>query len=109
MLSIAPERLGPEVLEVPIVLLDGTGVRAGHAKLGVGLHLAIGLVARRREGGRVAVEARLLGARVGEGWPAMAELLTAVRPGLVIVGGEEELSVMAAQLWPDVPVQPTRW
>ncbi len=105
VLSIAPQRLGPEVLEVPIVLLDGTGVRAGNAKLGVGLHLAIGLVARRHEGGRVAVEARLLGATVGEGWPAMAELLAPVRPGLVIVDGEEELSLMAATLWPDVPVQ----
>lgn len=105
VLSIAPDRLGPEVLDVPIVLLDGTGVRAGNAKLGVGLHLAIGLVARRREGGRVAVEARLLGATLGEGWAVMAELLAPVRPGLVIVDGEEELSVMAAGLWPDVPVQ----
>lgn len=105
VLSIAPERLGPEVLDVPIVLLDGTGVRAGKAKLGVGLHLAIGLVARRREGGRVAVEARLLGATLGQGWPAMAELLAPVRPGLVIVDGEEELSLMAAELWPYTPVQ----
>jgi hypothetical protein len=105
VLSIAPERIGPEVLAVPIVLLDGTGVRAGNAKLGVGLHLAIGLVARRQHGKRVAVEARLLGATLGEGWPVMAELLAPVRPGLVIVDGEEELSVMAATLWPAVPVQ----
>jgi hypothetical protein len=105
VLTIAPERLGPEILDVPIVLLDGTGVRAGNAKLGVGLHLAIGLVARRHEGGRVAVEARLLGATLGEGWPVMAELLAPVRPGLVIVDGEEELSIMAGEVWPGVPVQ----
>lgn len=105
VLSIAPERLGPELEEVPILLLDGTGVRAGNAKLGVGLHLAIGLVARRREGGRVVVEARLMGATLGEGWPVMAGLLGSVRPGLVIVDGEEELSIMAGALWPGVPVQ----
>jgi hypothetical protein len=35
----------------------------------------------------------------------MAELLAAVRPGLVIVDGDEELSVMATELWPGVPVQ----
>lgn len=105
VLSIAPERLGPEVLDVPILLLDGTGVRAGKLKQGVGLHLAIGLVARRREGGRVVVEARLLGATLDEGWSAMAELLAPVRAGLVIVDGEEELSIMAAELWPHTPVQ----
>lgn len=105
VLSIAPERLGPEVEEVPIMLLDGTGVRAGDAKLGVGLHLAIGLVARRREGGRIVVEARLLGATLGEGWDTMAGLLAPVQPGLIIVDGEEELSAMASALWPDTPVQ----
>lgn len=105
VLTIAPERIGPEILDVPILMLDGTGVRAGEAKLGVGLHLAIGLVARRREGRRVAVEARLLGATLGEGWPVMAEMLAPVRPGLVLVDGEEELSAMAAELWSDVPVQ----
>lgn len=105
VISIAPDRLGPEIDTVPIVLLDGTGVRAGDAKLGVGLHLAIGLVARRREAGRVVVEARLLGATLGEGWDAMASLLAPVRPGLVIVDGEEELTAMAAELWPAAAVQ----
>jgi len=46
----APERLGPEETAVPVLLLDGTGVRAGDKKLGVELHLAVGLVSRRREG-----------------------------------------------------------
>ena len=105
VISIAPERLGPEIDTVPIVLLDGTGVRAGEAKLGVGLHLAIGLVARRREAGRVVVEARLLGATLGEGWDTMAELLAPVQPGLVIVDGEEELTAMASGLWPSAALQ----
>ncbi len=105
VLAVAPERLGPEELDIPIVLLDGTGVRAGEAKGGVGLHLAIGLVARSRTGTRVAVQACLLGATVGEGWDVMAELLAPVRPGLVIVDGEEALSELVSGLWPQVPVQ----
>ena len=94
-LALAPERLGPEDSSVPVLLLDGTGVRAGDKKLGVELHLAVGLVARRREGGRVVVEARLLGATLGEAWSAMAKLLGGVRPGLVIVDGEEAITDLA--------------
>ena len=51
------------------------------------------------------VEARLLGATLGEGWDAMASLPAPVRPGLVIVDGEEELTAMAAKLWPAAAVQ----
>jgi hypothetical protein len=108
-LSLAPERIGPETLEVPVLLLDGTGVRAGDAKTrknGVELHLAVGLVARRREGGRTVVEARLLGATLGEGWAAMGELLAGVRPGLVILDGEEAITDLAAQVFgTDTPIQ----
>lgn len=95
LLAAAPKRLGPEVVSVPVVLLDGTGVRAGDKKLGVELHLAVGLVARRRYGGRVVVEARLLAATLGESWSAMATLLEGVRPGLVIVDGEEAITDLA--------------
>jgi hypothetical protein len=49
----------------------------------VALHLAIGLVARRRAGRRVRVEARLLAATVAEPWATMGELLAPVRPGLI--------------------------
>lgn len=44
VIAMAPERVGPEVTEVPVLLLDGTGERAGDTKGGVALHLAIGLV-----------------------------------------------------------------
>jgi len=108
-LSLAPKRIGPELLEVPVLLLDGTGVRAGDAKThknGVELHLAVGLVARRREAGRVVVEARLLGATLGEGWSAMAELLEGVRPGLVIVDGEEAITDLAVETFDETtPIQ----
>jgi hypothetical protein len=98
-LSLAPARVGPETLEVPVLLLDGTGVRAGENKNGTELHLAVGLVARRREAGRVVVEARLLGATLAEGWAAMAKLLACVRPGLVIVDGEEAITDLAVEVF----------
>lgn len=41
-LALAPERLGPEEIGVPVLLLDGTGVRAGDKKLGVELQKAPG-------------------------------------------------------------------
>ncbi len=109
VIAMAPERVGPEVTEVPILLLDGTGERAGEKKGGVALHLAIGLVSRRRNGNRVSVEARLLGATVGEGWSVMGDLLAGLRPGLVLVDGEEELSALAADRFEGVPVQRCLW
>jgi len=109
LIAMAPDRVGPETLEVPILLLDGTGERAGAAKGGVALHLAIGLVARRRHGRRVVVEARLLGATLAEGWPVMGDLLAGVRPGLILVDGEEELSALAGERFPGVPVQRCLW
>ena len=111
VLAMAPKRIGPQDgdLDVPILLLDGTGERAGPAKGGVALHLAIGLVARRRVGGRVTVTARLLGATLDEGWDVMGDLLANVSPGLIVVDGEEELSALAAQRFPGRPVQRCGW
>jgi hypothetical protein len=108
-LSLAPTRIGPETLEVAVLLLDGTGVRAGDPvtpKNGVELHLAVGLVARRRDGGRRVVEARLLGATLGEPWAAMAKLLAGVRLGLVIVDGEEAITDLAVEVFgTNTPIQ----
>jgi len=105
VMVLAPERLGPELSEVPVLLLDSTGERAGAKRNGVDLNLAIGLVARRRLGGRVAVSARLLGATLDEHWSAMAELLAGLRPGLILTDGEEELAGAVARLFPGVPTQ----
>jgi transposase-like protein len=109
VIAMAPERIGPEVTDVAILLLDGTGERAGPNKGGGALHLAIGLVARRRAGRRVSVEARLLGATLDEGWSVMGDLLADVRPGLILVDGEEELSALAAERFAGVPVQRCLW
>ncbi len=109
VIAMAPERVGPEIDEVPILLLDGTGERAGTKKGGVALNLAIGLVSRRRAGGRVSVQARLLGATVAEGWSVMGDLLAGLRPGLILVDGEEELSALAAERFAGVPVQRCLW
>jgi hypothetical protein len=106
VVAMAPSRLGPQVTgRVPIVMLDGTGERAGDAKRGVELHLAIGLVTRRTKAGRSAVQARLLAATLDEPWTAMAPLLADIQPGLVVVDGEPALDDLAAALWPGTPVQ----
>ena len=109
VVAMAPERVGPEVTEVPVMVLDGTGERAGPDKLGVALHLAIGLVARRRHGKKVAVEARLLAATLGESWPVLFDLLGEVHPDLIVVDGEQELSILAAERFAGVPVQRCLW
>jgi len=110
VLAMAPAEIAPDAAgEVPVLLLDGTGERAGPDKFGVALHLAIGLVARRRRGRRVAVEARLLGATLGESWPVLFDLLSEVRPGLIVVDGEPELSILAAARFDGVPRQRCLW
>lgn len=109
VIAMAPDRGGSEIADVPILLLDGTAERAGENKGGVALHLAIGLVARRRNGQRVSVEAGLLGATLGEGWAVMGDPLAGLRPGLILVDGEDELSGLAADRFPGVPVQRRLW
>lgn len=106
VVAIAPERLGPAgPTDVPIVLLDGTGERAGKAKRGVEVHLAIGIMSRRRRGKRSIAKTVLLGATLGEGWDVMATVLRDVKPGLVVIDGEEAIETMVSDLWPHVPIQ----
>lgn len=109
VVEVAPHRLGPEVLEVPILLLDSTGERAGDMLRGTNLHLALGLVARHREEGRMVCSVRLLGATFDEKWQTMGRLLGKVRPGLILLDGEGPLSEMVAEHFPDVPVQRCLW
>lgn len=109
MTRVAPDRLGSYDLDVPILLLDGTGERAGDKKRGVNLHLALGLVARRRQGRRVVCSVRLLGATLDETWDTMGTLIKNIRPGLILCDGEAQISDMVAEVFPDIPVQRCLW
>jgi len=109
VIAMASGRLGLEIDSVPVLLLDGTGERAGNKTGAVALHLAIGLVSKCRNGKRVSVEARLWASTVTEGWSEMGDLLACVCLRLILVNGEEELSVLAAKRSQGVPVQRCLW
>ncbi|WP_370325851.1 transposase [Euzebya sp.] len=106
MLSdLAPVDVAPRV-----VLLDGTGVRAGERRLGVGAHLAIGLSGRTGPLSRRRAHTDLLAVTVGEGWETMADRLAGVAaPELVVIDGEDAITTLSQRLWPDTPVQRCWW
>lgn len=94
----------------PVVLLDGTGVRAGAAKNGTGANLAIGLSGRSGAPGRRRARSHLLGLTVGEDWSMMgAQLKHLPTPELVVVDGETAITTLVQRLWPDVPIQRCWW
>lgn len=111
VLALAGDRIAPAdgVTDVPVLLLDGTGERAGESKGGVELHLAIGIISRRTVGNRTRCEVVLLGATLAEGWPVMFDMLDGLNPGLIVVDGEEELSTLALKHFPAVPRQRCLW
>jgi hypothetical protein len=108
---LAPDgRIGPGVTGADVVVLDGTGVRAGKLRLGADCNLAIGLVGRSGRANRRRAHAELLGLTVGQGWSAMADQLAGLTaPKVVVVDGEHAVTVLAAQVWPDVPQQRCWW
>jgi len=107
LIARAPDRIGPAagVEAVPVLLLDGTGERAGPTKAGVGLRIAIGIVAREKVAGRQVGKVEVLAATLSEGWPVLFNLLAGFRPGLIVVDGEDELSTLAAARFPGVARQ----
>lgn len=108
---LAPDgRLGPAVDHADVIILDGTGVRAGPLRLGADCNVAIGLVGRSGTERRRRAHAELLGLTVGEGWRAMDGHLAAMRPPkVVVVDGEEAVTRVAERLWPTVPQQRCWW
>ena len=103
--ELPPADTSPEV-----VLLDGTGARAGAGKLGVGVNLAVGLVGRDGPLRRRRAHTVWLGATTDEPWSAMARQLDGVQaPKLVVVDGEEAITELVAGLWPDTPIQRCWW
>lgn len=108
---MAPDgRLGPGVPRADVVILDGTGVRAGKLRLGADCNLAIGLVGRSGCARRRRAHAALLGLTVGERWGAMDDQLGELAPPkVVVVDGEEAVTLVARRLWPTVPQQRCWW
>ena len=93
-----------------VVLLDGTGVRAGKAKNGCGAYLAIGLTGRSGPAGRRRATSHLLGLTVGEDWSMLgAQLQHLKAPKLVVLDGEVSITALAERLWPDTPIQRCWW
>lgn len=111
VIALAGDRIGPAagVVDVPVLLLDGTGERAGSSKGGVALHLAIGVFSRRTEGKRVRCGVELLGATLAEPWTVLFDLIGDLNPSLIVVDGEEELSTLAAETFPAAPRQRCLW
>lgn len=103
-------QIDPAGQTAEVVLLDGTGVRAGPRRLGVTLNLAIALNAKHGSHRRRIAETGLLAVTVDEPWTAMATRLAGMAPPkLVIVDGEMAVTAVARQLWPTVPVQRCLW
>jgi hypothetical protein len=102
---LGPAHPGPDV-----VLLDGTGVRAGDRKNGCGAYLAIGLTGRTGPAGRRRARSHLLGLTVGEDWSMLGAQLQGLKPPkLVVLDGEVSITTLAERLWPDVPIQRCWW
>src|SRR5674476_1339394 len=70
--------LGPGHLSPKVVMLDGTGGRAGDKTNGVPVNLAIGLTGRSGPVGRRRAHTHLLGLTVGEDWSMMGAQLQEV-------------------------------
>jgi hypothetical protein len=102
--------LPPAVVDPEVVLLDGTGARAGGQRLGVGVHLAVGLTGRGGPLRRRYAETAWLAATVDEPWQAMADRLSGLEPPvLALTDGEPALTDLIAQLWPDTAIQRCWW
>lgn len=111
LIDQAPARIEPRpgIDTVPVLLLDGTGERAGPTKSGVGLHIAVGIVARQTVSGRRECRVELLAGTLGEPWPILFDLLAGIEPGLIVVDGEDELSTLAAARFVGTPRQRCLW
>lgn len=93
-----------------VVVLDGTGVRAGRRRLGVNTNIALGLTAREGTRRRRRAHTALLGLTVDQPWSAMRHQLEGLEaPAMVVVDGELAVTRLAEQAWPDTPIQRCWW
>ena len=102
--------LAPGHRSPTVVMLDGTGARAGDKTNGVAVNLAIGLTGRSGPRRRRRAHTHLLALTVGEDWSMMgAHLQDVAAPALVVLDGETVITVLAQRLWPDTPIQRCWW
>lgn len=93
-----------------VVLIDGTGVRAGSQRLGTSCNIALALDARTGPRRRRRAHVRMLAAEVGQGWPEIERQLTGQpAPGLVVVDGELAITEMVTRVWPASKIQRCWW
>lgn len=93
-----------------VVILDGTGMRAGRRRLGVDCNLVLGLTARTGPRRRRQVNTTLLGMTLNQPWSAMSTQLQSLDPpAVVVVDGELAITRLAESVWPDVPIQRCWW
>jgi hypothetical protein len=93
-----------------VVILDGTGMRAGRRRLGVHCNLALGVTARTGPRRRRRAQTALLAVTLARPWSAMAEQLRGLDPPtVVVVDGELAITALAESVWPDVPIQRCWW
>jgi hypothetical protein len=93
-----------------VVLLDGTGMRAGARRLGVNCTIALGVTGRSGPRRRRRADTVLLGLPLAQPWSVMAERLRERRaPAVVVVDGEMAITKRAETVWPDVPIQRCWW
>jgi hypothetical protein len=93
-----------------VVLLDGTGMRAGRRRLGVDCNIALGINGRAGPQRRRQVTTSVLGLTLNQSWSSMAaQLRTLDPPAVVLVDGELAITRLAEDVWPDVPIQRCWW
>jgi hypothetical protein len=93
-----------------VVVLDGTGVRAGRRRLGVSTNIALGVTARSGPRRRRRARTELLGLTVDQPWSAMTSQLADLEPPvMVVVDGEIAVTRVAELTWPDTPIQRCWW
>ena len=94
----------------PVVILDGTGMRAGPRRLGVACNIALGLTGRDGPRRRRRAHTSLLGVIVDQPWTVLAPRLAQIpTPVMVVVDGELAVTRVAEQAWPDVAIQRCWW
>jgi hypothetical protein len=93
-----------------VVILDGTGMRAGSRRLGVNCNIALGVTGRSGPRRRRSAGTVLLGLTLAQPWTSMADQLGALNPpAVVVVDGEVAITALAESVWPDVPIQRCWW